>query len=77
MARCARHTLEARQDLRSLGILLDVLNVVNKDGHLREEWVVLGELVRLFVVAAGSADVKDWRNVWVHEPRQIPESADC
>ena len=40
-------TLKAAQNLSSLRVLLNVLNVVNENRNLREERVIIGETVRL------------------------------
>ena len=40
-------TLKAAQNLSSLRVLLNVLNVVNENRYLREERVIIGETVRL------------------------------
>ena len=40
-------TLKAAQNLSSLRVLLNVLNVVNENRYLREERIIIGETVRL------------------------------
>ena len=62
------HTLESAENLCRLGVLLDILDVVDQDGYLGEEGIVVCELVRLLGVASGLADVENRCNVWVHEP---------
>ena len=52
----------------SLRVLFDVLDVVNQDRHLREEGIVLREVVRLLRVTARSADVQDRLYVGVDKP---------
>ena len=61
-------TFVAGENLRSLGVLFDILDVVNQDRHLREEGIVLREVVCLLRVTARSADVEDRLDVGVDKP---------
>lgn len=67
-------TFVCAQDLRSFGILFDILNDIDQVGNFREEGIIIREPNRLVVVIARLADIECGLDVGVNESRPTSTS---
>jgi hypothetical protein len=63
-------TFVAAQNKR-FRLVLDVLNDINEIRNLREERIIVGESVNLFVIITWPPDVKGRLNIWIYKPETL------